>query len=509
MLFNGRILSNEQKATVGLFRDMGPQETLVIDAGAGAAKTFTSNAIVSLCTKNENVLVLVYNNIIAKKMADEFPSNVLVSTSHAYARSMLPAYSSTRLERPLTKKAVISVLKLPMSIIGLSANQFASMLLQTLSDYAISDENCIETYVEQLGHTDAITLQLVHYTKLLWDEMTDRHSTLPVMHDVYLKEFVLKVVTGQLALNLDVLVLDEAQDSAPVVKQFFDYVKAKKISVGDKFQSIYEWRGAINVMQTLISAGHKTARLTTCYRYGQEIAELSNDLIEQYYNENPEFKGNANKSSVIYSDNLSHVKHEQELHIFRTNTSLMASVMDYYSQGQKCLVLKGTKEQLMLLNDAERLFNGQRVMHGTFSAFDSWNEFIDYVNTQGGSLKNLYRAIQSYGFKLMKTVLEQSQHHTIDNAGKVFTTAHACKGIEHDHVVLADDFDSIFCKSKNNERLQEVNLLYVALTRAIKTLDISRCDTLRNLYLKKHSVATPLNNDMMENKKAALMALFA
>ena len=53
----------------------------------------------------------------------------------------------------------------------------------------------------------------------------------------------------------------------------------------------------------------------------------------------------------------------------------------------------------------------------------------------------------------------------------ILTTAHKSKGKEWDHVILADDYPVNAILGGNQ---QEINLLYVAATRAIKTLQLPK-----------------------------------
>lgn len=53
-------------------------------------------------------------------------------------------------------------------------------------------------------------------------------------------------------INTDFLLLDEAQDTNPVVEQTFNTQRdhAQLVMVGDSAQAIYQWRGARDVMTT-------------------------------------------------------------------------------------------------------------------------------------------------------------------------------------------------------------------------------------------------------------------
>ena len=50
---------------------------------------------------------------------------------------------------------------------------------------------------------------------------------------------------------------------------------AQVIYVGDAHQQIYAWRGAVNAMQQLPMP---ESRLTTSFRFGEEIADVANNL---------------------------------------------------------------------------------------------------------------------------------------------------------------------------------------------------------------------------------------
>ena len=65
-------------------------------------------------------------------------------------------------------------------------------------------------------------------------------------HDHYLKIWALT----QPKINADFLLLDEAQDTNPVVEQIFLTQRghAQLVMVGDSAQAIYDWRGARDVM---------------------------------------------------------------------------------------------------------------------------------------------------------------------------------------------------------------------------------------------------------------------
>lgn len=512
MEFEGYKLSSEQKASIQAFNAMNNDECLSIDAGAGASKTFTCKAILHFCTKEKKVLVLAYNNIIVSEMKDSFPNSVTVATTHSLARSLTKPYKKERLEATLTTQRVCDMLNLPLFILGLERKQLARMIVKLVSLYCTSNISTIGEYIAQnkekldLTTKDELLEQVVHYANRLWKGMTDRQSDLPVTHDVYLKEFVLLLLSGEVRLDFDVVVLDEAQDSAPIVQQLFQFINAKKIAVGDKYQSIYEWRGAVNVMESLMQREQPQTRLTTCYRFGQSIAELANSLIGKYHGENPMFQGNPEKESHIVFQHSFEDRTEHALLLFRTNAALMAALMEKYEQGHLCHILKNAAEQKKLVCQARYLFAGRKVNGGPLSSFLNWEEFEEYATANSSNeFRAFFSTIQQYGFDKMEQVLTQVSRVTIESAKYIFSTAHSCKGVEHDHVILWDDFDQSFDRSEGQAKLQETNLLYVALTRAKVTLDISKCFTLCELTINNKERA--VHSVIMNKKQNALNAM--
>lgn len=60
----------------------------------------------------------------------------------------------------------------------------------------------------------------------------------PTTHDAYVKNWQL----SKPVLNYDYIMFDEAQDENPVLLHVILSQKCQKIFVGDKFQSIYQFR---------------------------------------------------------------------------------------------------------------------------------------------------------------------------------------------------------------------------------------------------------------------------
>ncbi len=125
--------------------------------------------------------------------------------------------------------------------------------------------------------------------KHVWARMLATDDPIPLGHDGYLKVWAL----SEPCLPVDYILLDEAQDTNPVVLDVLRKQDAQIVYVGDKYRRIYEWRGAINAMEEA-PAVHATD-LTISFRFGGEIAHAANCVLEML-NAGKKLKGNARAS---------------------------------------------------------------------------------------------------------------------------------------------------------------------------------------------------------------------
>ena len=133
---------------------------------------------------------------------------------------------------------------------------------------------------------------LVALAKRLWESMKrlpsntlaepERETQMPMTDAGYMKLYQLS--RPRLDLEYDVLLLDEAQDCAPVMA---DVVTRQsgcgKILVGDPHQEIYSFMGAKNAMEAVAASVDASLvterRLSRSFRFGPEIAAVANSIL--------------------------------------------------------------------------------------------------------------------------------------------------------------------------------------------------------------------------------------
>ncbi len=517
-IFKGLRLSLEQNDCLEKFGSMGYEETLSIEAGAGASKTTTMNAISCLVMPNRKGLYLAYNTVIVDEVRKLFPKYVDVSTTHGLAFRYIGRQYEDRLKTKLTISGFLAYYK-PVDLQGaLTPQAYATAVMQTVSSYCLSQDSEISTshvrltkrLQSELGQTEYIKERVVSGAIQLWKNMTDVNGKIPTTHDAYLKQFVLQIEQREIELPYEFVMLDEGQDTAPVVQHFIHLLSGcKKAIVGDRWQSIYEWRGASNAMEKL--AFDHTAQLTTCYRFGESIADLANNTLNTMIGANVAFKGNPNKESRIITDPRDSFQEQGRMILTRTNTSLFTEMMNSLMAGNSPYLLKDTKQLHKMAVGVEALKAGVTPDCEELAVFSNWDELKEHADSAiGGDLNPLVKAVENHGTQNLIKAMDKVKNQSRNRATEILTTAHASKGAEATHVQLGSDFDQYLTNKGDAPSREEVHLLYMGLTRAKDTLDISLCSTLKKLLQQPSTSCepevTPLRNPSLEKLNALIMS---
>jgi F-box protein 18 (helicase) len=132
----------------------------------------------------------------------------------------------------------------------------------------------------------------------------------------------------------------------------------------------------------------------------------------------------------------------------------------------------GNIEQVLtLFQSAYFLFKDElsKITDHGLRKFSHWDHFkAEAVQTLDQEYTALVKFVETYSDKTPDVPKEIRQVCTFteEEADVIVTTAHKAKGRQWDQVCLNDDF-----KQNNPE---ELNIFYVALTRAVSVLDLSK-----------------------------------
>ncbi len=262
-------------------------------------------------------------------------------------------------------------------------------------------------------------------------------------------------------LPVDVVMLDEAQDSNPVVAQLVhQQVHAQRIAVGDSNQSMYEWRGACDALGSWDA--DEVLYLSRSWRFGHVIAEEANRWLQQI--DTPlRLLGNPAMRSHIG------VLSRPAAILCRTNAEAVRNVLSLLAQGRQVALAGGGTEIKRLAEAAKELQSGRRTSHPELYVFPTWAALQEYVegDEAGRDLKPFVDLIDTHGaddiIAAVDSLVDEKRCDT------TVSTAHKSKGREWDSVAIATDFAEPIGRGEIPK--SDAMLGYVAVTRARRQLD--------------------------------------
>lgn len=484
-------LTEEQKAILDSSGD------LKIHAVAGSGKTSTLIEYAKQHGKRCSVIYLAFNRSVKieaqKRFAQEGLSNVHVETAHSLAWNRIvpqngytvrAAYKPYEISdilniKPTRKDSVtaIAVCGHIGKLVSLFCNQVTPKVMDL--DYAsFQTEPGVRNFV--IKHNDKI----VDGARQILAKMNS--AEIAISHEFYLKKF--QLLNPQ--LNYDIILFDEGQDASPVMLDILlNQKNSRKIIVGDVHQQIYGWRYAKNALK---SVNFKDFSLTASFRFPQTIADLAMSVLQwKKYIDDPFDIKIIGKGKPVK-------RPSSKVILARTNLSLLRRAIDYTSNNRtkRKIYFEGNLSSYMYAGEGASIWDVLNLYQGKINlirdplikqmeSMDDLEEYADISNDT--ELLTLIDMVNEHGSQLPFHMSKLKELHVTDEdrnkADIIFSTVHRCKGMEYDSVNLENDFVSekklqrlAEKKDTPNSELEklneEINLLYVAITRSRGLLKI-------------------------------------
>lgn len=372
--------TDEQLQAIAHARDLLSMKVM---AFAGSGKTTVLKMIADELSPRRG-LYLAFNRAIANEAALRMPDKVTSCTFHTLAarETGRPFFRAGRIAKRLNGSIVAQHLDLNQVAVHaaggkkmLSQAAVGLLLLRSVERYCKSTEK--ELGMVHMCPPDIIGLskqeaksiaaQYVSTARRLWRDMSDPDGSFPSTHDVYVKLWTLQepVITG-----FEFILFDEAQDADPVMLEVVQRQTIPVFWVGDSNQQIYQWRGAVNAMQT-IETKIETP-LTMSFRFGQEIASQANRLLG-FLGETRRIIGNPSMQSRVQPFS------RPAAILCRTNAEVVRQLMMNLESGRR-IVATGVDEAKAFFRAAINLQSGRRAT-GALALFDSWSQVVEYSKT--------------------------------------------------------------------------------------------------------------------------------
>lgn len=440
-------------------------DDLVIEARAGTGKT-TTNIGIAKRSIGKKGAIFTFNKSMSDDNSKKSPSNFKCRTPHSQAFISVGTDYIDRL-KPNFNTSQLSK-RINLNEFDISTEEKNKLIIDTFKAYCAKDNDIFEAnhvntehihHIKNEKELEEIKTHVANQCQIAWEEISHVNSRVDITHDFYLKLYSL----SKPKMDFDLIILDEAQDSTPCVMTLINEQECQKIITGDRFQSIYGWRGCINGM-VKNNIKNKTF-LTKSFRFGNEIAEAANYVLSEHNQSSDcEIVGDPNIKSMLNADVMPNAI------IYRNTLDMVDEMFFSINSGLKPHVIGGLDDLYRKVVNVNNL----RLDKVKFGRFYRYEQFEDYMETvKRGPWLTFSKLLKTYSieslFKLFVEINNIEQH----NANVKLLSAHKSKGLQFPHTKLSNGF-----KSPENKgwTIEEGNLLYVALTRARLTLNIEDCD---------------------------------
>jgi hypothetical protein len=468
--------TDEQAAAADTFQ---AGRHLAIQAGAGTGKT-TTLALLATSTPRRGRYI-AYNRAIATDAATRFPPTVTCTTAHSLAYGAVGHRYRARLNaprRPAWKTGQDLGITRPARIgpHDITPRTLSHTVLRTVARFCHSaDPTITRRHLPVLRgledpalHTELACLVMPFAGKAWADLQQPDHGVVRFDHDHYLKIWALTQPT----IPVDFLLLDEAQDTNPVVEQVFldQRDHAQLVMVGDSAQAIYGWRGARDVMTGFDGT---ELSLSRSFRFGPALAQEANRWLA-VADAPIRLTGTATIATTLETCQT------PDAVLCRTNVGAMTEVMHLLQAGIRTALVGGGTALRALAVAAQDLKDGRRTTHPELVLFPTWGAVQDYAahDPAGGDLQPLVDLVDRHGTDAILAAIARLDDET--RAQVTVSTAHKAKGREWPSVRIAGDFTPPKDTDQTDDNGRpvpgpiddaEARLAYVAVTRARHRLD--------------------------------------
>jgi superfamily I DNA/RNA helicase len=336
-------LSNYQLAIIDFIKN--GQGNLVVEAAAGAGKTYTLIKCVEEIPGDKSVLLTAFNTDIAnvlKRKAKDF-YNVNVATLHSLGRQMLQRNfpkSTLTLDEFKYKSYLNTNIKSLSSIntYSLSRSEYArymnnieayinfgrAYLCQTVKDLDFIEERYD---IDTIADEKEIALDILEYGKNNIDQI-DYTDMIWLPNVLFCKP---------IGMQYDWIILDEAQDLSVCQREII--LKCRKINTrmcffGDAEQSLYSFASSDpeSFKRLKEIPNTKSLPLSISYRCAKNIVDFAQKIVPSI-----ECNNDGREGEIKYEVPLSEIK-DGDMVLCRNNAPLMIVYIDFIKQGKKCFI---------------------------------------------------------------------------------------------------------------------------------------------------------------------------
>lgn len=397
-----------------------PNEILAIKSVAGSGKTTT---LLELAKRHatKKILYLAFNkaliNDIGVKIKAQSIENLYPRTFHSLAHE---AYRVSMKRDPVYTQLSPHTIESTIPWLKGKAYGIRKHYVQLYTKFSRSVMLRPEEFSEK------------PLLKQLWEQTLQGNL---LTHDSILKVAMMKhLLKGYVDERYDMIMIDETQDfDMLMLNMVLHDTTVPKIFVGDPMQSIYQWRGCINGFKHL-PPNALVVEFYSTFRVGDPACEVIRQKFKDCW------MISKCKRQTLLTDDTSALKGSYT-YLFRSWKKLLMT-----AQRMKHIWVCNFQAKAETIR---KMHPGLRKMRGGFD-----DECED-------DLPKFLRTLSEEDLEELLSSVEENST-TEEDAEYKFYTIHSYKGLEDEHVRIADDIEDKLGDDKN--------LYYVALTRGMKTI---------------------------------------
>ena len=465
---------------------------LMVSAKAGTGKTITIVEAVKLIPEHKSVIILAFSKHIADELRDKVPKNVEVRTTHSMGFEAIRDFNGGRRTFSGNQSKMYKIIRKVIDdrnhkyaleknkhkiISNGLFNEIKSKLVHTIDHFRNSLMPVTEENLNLISFKFELSIPISAETELEIIEKAleaDRADTINIDYTdmIYLSTSMMMPFR-----KFDYIFVDETQDIAESQLRMLLMLRNKNgriIAVGDEKQAIYAFRGADTDAMEKIKLATKADELplNICYRCPKSHIIMANQFVPDM---EPAPDAIDGEIFVISGEVLYQYIQPGDLAICRNNAPLVRPALTLLRQGVK-VNIRGQNLKKSLIDLIKET--------GSDNIPTMRSMLIEYRETEVEKLrkkgKNPLSIIDKVGVILEFAKESENVRELINyidillndtDAEITFSTVHGAKGLESENIFFINSFLIPSPYAKQDWELQgEDNIMYVALTRAMKKL---------------------------------------
>lgn len=488
-------LTDEQKAILDSL-DNQDEKNIKVDSVAGSGKSYILVELARKAKKQNpdcKIMYFVFNRLMLEESKDKFFKegiDVTCNTIHSFALGRFKAIKNIDFE-PLPnldfKTFIIIKNKKEYSKKWISFKNVKELLNQYCLSYDNIDDFCKNVATKPILYNIRYNIS-VHEIELFKDLLKYMINNNIYTHALYLKCYACECSD---LIYTDIIELDEAQDCLNMFYLILKRFRYNKLyATGDRKQNIYQFCKTVNIFDKIEGV---TYPLSVSFRINNESCDLANKVLDFCYDD---FKYGDLKNI----HNETKISNENDVTVlFRRNGTMLNYASDLLKSDENIKVNFMSTNGGSSSDGFDNCFNDMLYFYhkllectnieesikfkNTFK-FKFCNIVNDYNNMAIKSNLDLYRylsnnkSVLELDYKKYFEFFNINKKNIVDIVNKIkqseennnpdktyhLSTVHRYKGLETEHVIIADDEWSFGNKA-------EQNLIYIALTRNTRKLN--------------------------------------